>query len=73
MKRMYSVGNYLVKEEKKSMVCIYLDYGLGQEGRGAKLLTSRGNWNSAVKLARLLNETYEMGYNDARDIYSMPY
>ena len=56
-KRYFRTGNYLVVEEKKTMVCIYLN----QIGYRKKLLTSRGNWKSAVKLARLLESAYEMG------------
>ena len=62
-KRYFRTGNYLVVEEKKTMVCVYLSYGRNDR----KLLTSRGNWKSAIKLARLLEKTYEMGREDEAD------
>ena len=65
-KRNFEVGAYRVVEEKKGMVCIYLSYGKHDR----HLLTSRGNWKSAVKTARLLNRMYRMGYDDAYDVYS---
>ena len=65
-KRHFTVGQYLVIEEKKTMVCVYLKRdGYSYESR--KLLTSRGNWKSAVKLARLLEKTYEMGRKDEEE------
>lgn len=65
-KKYFRIGDILVVEEKKTMVCIYLSYGKNDR----HLLTSRGNWKSAVKLARLLDTTYNRGYADARDVYS---
>lgn len=59
-KRHFTVGQYLVIEEKKTMVCVYLKRD-GDSYDRKELLTSRGNWKSAVKLARLLEKTYEMG------------
>jgi len=57
--RYLNVGAYNVVEEKKSMVCIYLD---GE----SKLVTSKPNWNQATQVAKLLNEAYRVGYNDGR-------
>lgn len=65
-KKYFRIGDFLVVEEKKTMVCIYLSYGKYDR----HLLTSRGNWKSAVKLARLLKSTYTRGYEDAADVYS---
>ena len=65
-KKYFRIGDILVVEEKKKMVCIYLSYGKHDR----HLLTSRGNWKSAVKTARLLNRMYRMGYDDAYDVYS---
>lgn len=62
----FRIGDFLVVEEKKKMVCIYLSYGKHDRN----LLTSRGNWKSAVKMARLLHSTYNRGYEDAKDVYS---
>ena len=62
-KRYFRTGNYLVVEEKKTMVCVYLSYGKNDR----KLLTSRGNWKSAIKLARLLEKMYEMGRKDEEE------
>ena len=59
-KRRFTVGQYVVVEEKKTMVCVYLKRD-GYSYESKELLTSRGNWKSAVKLARLLDKTYEMG------------
>ena len=65
-KRHFTVGQYLVIEEKKTMVCVYLKRdGYSYESR--KLLTSRGNWKSAIKLARLLEKTYEIGRKDEEE------
>jgi hypothetical protein len=65
-KKYFRINDILVVEEKKTMVCIYLSYGKNDR----HLLTSRGNWKSAVKTARLLNRMYRMGYDDAYDVYA---
>ena len=65
-KRHFTVGQYLVIEEKKTMVCVYLKRD-GDSYDRKELLTSRGNWKSAVKLARLLEKTYEMGRKDEEE------
>lgn len=65
-KKYFRIGDFLVVEEKKTMVCIYLSYGKHDRN----LLTSRGNWKSAVKTARLLNRMYQMGKDEVHDAYS---
>lgn len=65
-KKYFRIDDILVVEEKKTMVCIYLSYGKNDRN----LLTSRGNWKSAVKTARLLHRMYRMGYDAAYDVYA---
>lgn len=65
-KKYFRIDDILVVEEKKTMVCIYLSYGKNDR----HLLTSRGNWKSAVKTARLLHKMYRMGYDYAYDVYA---
>ena len=65
-KRHFTVGQYLVIEEKKTMVCVYLKRD-GYSYESIELLTSRGNWKSAIKLARLLEKMYEMGRKDEEE------
>lgn len=60
---------FYIKEERKGMVCVYRYYGRNS----FHFLTSRGNWKSAVKLLKLLNQIYDEAYEDAREAYSNEY
>lgn len=55
------IGRYKVVKESAHMTGIYEDYG-------SHLLTSKPKWSQAIKLAQLLNEAYNEGYeNGLRD------
>lgn len=50
-------NKYEVREEKKGkMFNVYRMYG-------HKLITSSSNWKKACKIAKMLDEAYEYGYN----------
>lgn len=55
---------YLVKKEAEDFYAVY-DLSCTPK----KLLTHKQNWRQATKLAKLLQQAYHTGYNDARDIY----
>lgn len=56
-----NIGRYRVVEDKKNKF-----YGIYHYN---ELITSRQNWNSACKLAKLLDKIYNEGYNDNKDNY----
>jgi hypothetical protein len=57
-------GKYLVRQEKRNFNAVFkVDYG-------QKLfLTHKTSWRQATKIAKLLDEAYEEGYEEAKDIY----
>jgi hypothetical protein len=72
-KRNFEVGAYRVVEEKKGMVCVYLFENYTDK---KVFLTSRRNWNSAVKQAKLLDQAYKLGYKHCgldSDMSEYPY
>lgn len=58
------IGKYLVVKNSENMTGIYLEYH-----NEANLVTSKPKWSQAIKLAKLLSEAYEVGYEDAKDFY----
>ena len=58
-------NNYLVKKEKSNFFAIYdISY------TPKKLVTHKNNWRQATKLAKLLEQAFKDGFNDARDLYN---
>lgn len=49
------IGAYYVIKNSEHMTGIYRDYG-------ERLVTSKPKWSQAVKLAILLNDAYDEGY-----------
>jgi len=56
------IGVYYVIKNSENMTGIYLDYG-------KRLVTSKPKWSQAIKLATLLDEAYDEGYESARETY----
>lgn len=61
-------GEYLVVKERETFFAIY-DCSSGVR----RLLTHKSNWRKATKIAKLLNEAYQTGYEEAKDIYCESY
>jgi hypothetical protein len=57
-------GNYFVKKEKENFFAIY---DISQNPN--KLLTHKGTWRQATIIAKLLHESYECGFQEARELY----
>jgi hypothetical protein len=57
-------NNYLVKREKEHFFAVY-DINCTPK----KLITHKKNWRQATKLAKLLEQAFKDGFNDARDLY----
>lgn len=55
-------GYYHIIKNSEHMTGIYSNYG-------RTLATSKPKWSQAIKLAKLLNEAYEEGYDDAKSDY----
>ena len=55
------IGEYHIVKESENMTGIYL--------HGHKLVTSKPKWSQAVKLAKLLDEAYKVGFKEAKEIY----
>lgn len=57
-------NSYLVKKESDIFFAIY---DLNHTPK--KLITHKNNWRQATKLAKLLEQAFKDGFNDARDLY----
>lgn len=58
-------GFYLVVQEKKNFNAIYkLEYG------EQKFLTHKTSWRQATRIAKLLDEAYGEGFEEAKERYS---
>jgi hypothetical protein len=54
------IGPYRIVKESKSFTGIY-EY--------STLITSKTGWRQAIKIAKLLHQAYQDGYDDAKEIY----
>lgn len=61
-------NTYRVVKESNNMTAIYL-YNYGEN----RLITSKPKWSQAIKLANLLIQAYEEGYEQAKDLYNEEY
>lgn len=58
-------GKYLVVQEKKSFNAIYkVDYS------EKTFLTHKTSWRQATRIAKLLDEAYSDGFEEAKDRYN---
>jgi hypothetical protein len=61
-------GKYLVKQEKKKFNAVYkVDYG------EKRFLTHKTSWRQATKIAKLLDEAYNYGFEEAEYLYGEEY
>lgn len=61
-------GKYLVRQEKKNFNAIYkIEYGRN------KFMTHRTSWRQATGVAKLLNESYNEGFEEAKEKYYEDY
>lgn len=56
------IGSYYVIKNSEHMTGIYLDCG-------KRLITSKPKWSQAIKLAKLLSDAYEEGWDDGSNDY----
>lgn len=54
------VGEYKVVQEGKRFCGIYRNFG-------GQLITSKSSWKQAIKVAKLLNEAFQEGYDLGKD------